>query len=178
MTTTMKMFYQCEQIIEINLSKFDTSLVTDMNNMFAWCTSLYSLDLSNIDTSKVINMAFMFYRCSALKSLNLSNFNTLKVNNTALMFAEGAFIYLNLSSFDMTNVKSLTRMFYGSIEYINFKIAKIYSNNIENNPELLISSSSNSIIACENDNDFLMDFFNEKILFIAIITIHINKLNI
>ena len=52
--------------------------------------------------------------------------------------------------------------FYGSTEYINFKIAKIYSNNIENNLELLISSSSNSIIVCENDNDFLMDFFNEK----------------
>ena len=123
----MKMFYQCDKIIEINLSKFNTSQVTDMSNMFAWCGLLSSLDISNIDTSKVINMGYIFYRCTDLNSLNLSNFN--------------------------------------SIEYLNFKIAKIYINNIvnnPNNPELLISTSSNSIIACENGNDFLMDFFNEK----------------
>ena len=36
MKTTMKMFYQCEQIIEINLSKFNTSQITDMSYMFAW----------------------------------------------------------------------------------------------------------------------------------------------
>ena len=161
----MKMFYQCDKIIEINLSKFNTSQVTDMSNMFAWCGLLSSLDISNIDTSKVINMGYIFYRCTDLNSLNLSNFNTLKVNNSALMFAESAFIYLNLSSFDMTNVRAINRMFYGSIEYVYFKIAKIYINNIvnnPNNPELLISTSSNSIIACENGNDFLMDFFNEK----------------
>ena len=161
----MKMFYQCDKIIEINLSKFNTSQVTDMSNMFAWCGLLSSLDISNIDTSKVINMGYIFYRCTDLNSLNLSNFNTLKVNNSALMFAEIEFIYLNLSSFDMINIRDINRMFYGSIEYLNFKIAKIYINNIvnnPNNPELLISTLSNSIIACENGNDFLMDFFNEK----------------
>ena len=58
----MKMFYQCDKIIEINLSKFNTSQVTDMSNMFAWCGLLSSLDISNIDTSKVINMGYIFYR--------------------------------------------------------------------------------------------------------------------
>ena len=111
MSTTKEMFNNCYKIIEINLSKFNTSLVTDMNNMFAWCSSLYSLDLSNFNTSKVINMGSMFYRCIVLNSLNLSNFNTLKVNNTAIMFADSLFIYLNLSSFDMTNVKSIYRIF-------------------------------------------------------------------
>ena len=126
MTTTKEMFNNCDKIIEINLSKFDTSLVTDMSYMFAWCGLLSSLVISNIDTSKVINMGSMFFRCLSLNSLNLSNFNTLKVNNTNTMFAEGLLNYLDLSSFDMSNVKSLTRMFYSSkFEYINFKIAQL-----------------------------------------------------
>ena len=41
----MKMFYQCDKIIEINLSKFNTSQITDMSNMFAWCGLLSSLDI-------------------------------------------------------------------------------------------------------------------------------------
>ena len=47
------MFGYCKSITEINLSNFDTSKVTYMNNMFFKCTSLTSLDLSNFDTSKV-----------------------------------------------------------------------------------------------------------------------------
>ena len=162
MTTTKEMFNNCDKIIEINLSKFDTSLVTDMSSMFAWCGLLSSLVISNIDTSKVINMGSMFFRCLSLNSLNLSNFNTLKVNNTNTMFAEGLLNYLDLSSFDMSNVKSLTRMFYSSkFEYINFKIAQLNINsNMGISGDFLICNSPNLIIACENNIDFLDSFFN------------------
>ena len=65
-TTTNKMFYYCSNIIEINLSKIDTSQVTNMNSMFSWCSSLILLDLSNFDTSQVTNMNNMFSWCSKL----------------------------------------------------------------------------------------------------------------
>ncbi|HHT6778930.1 TPA: BspA family leucine-rich repeat surface protein, partial [Listeria monocytogenes] len=59
---------------KLDVSNFNTSLVTDMRAMFAGCTSLEALDVSNFDTSSVTNMGTMFKNCTALKSLFLDNF--------------------------------------------------------------------------------------------------------
>ena len=70
-------------------------------------------------------------------------------------------------------------MFYGSkLEYVNFKIAKINADEAQISNDIFSGNYLNSIIACENDNDFLLGFFKEKNLFIVIIIIHIIKLNI
>ena len=105
----------------------------------------------------------MFYRCSSLNSLNLSCFNISKVNNTETMFAESLLNYLDLSSFNMSKINSIYRMFYGSkLEYVNFKIAKINADEAQISNDLFSGNYLNSIIACENDNDFLLGFFKEK----------------
>ena len=57
-----------EYLISIDLSKFDTSSVTDMGSMFFNCSSLESLDLSNFNTSSIRYMGAMFYACSSLKN--------------------------------------------------------------------------------------------------------------
>ena len=59
-TTTESMFLNCDKIIEIDLSKFNTTQVNNMNNIFSGCFSLTSLYLSNFNTSIVKNMSFMF----------------------------------------------------------------------------------------------------------------------
>ena len=46
------MFNGCSRLTSLDVSKFDTSKVTDMGSMFSECSSLTSLDLSNFDTSK------------------------------------------------------------------------------------------------------------------------------
>ena len=43
--STKGMFHNCKDIIEIDMTKFDTSLVTDMSYMFALCQSLKSLNV-------------------------------------------------------------------------------------------------------------------------------------
>ena len=58
------MFRDCDKIIEIDLSNFDTSQVTLMIKMFYNCSSLISLNLNNFNTSQVKNMNEMFYSCS------------------------------------------------------------------------------------------------------------------
>ena len=73
--STDSMFNDCNKIIEINLSKFDTSEVTSMANMFYKCSSLISLDLTNFNLSHVSVMASMFSECTSLISLDLSNFD-------------------------------------------------------------------------------------------------------
>ena len=44
------MFRNCKDIIEMDLSDFNTSEVTTMLRMFHTCSSLISLNLSNFDT--------------------------------------------------------------------------------------------------------------------------------
>ena len=66
--STNRMFYECFDIISIDLSNFDTSSVTNMEFMFSCCSSLTSLDLSNFNTQKVTDMKNMFYNCNSLTS--------------------------------------------------------------------------------------------------------------
>ena len=84
--TCINMFHNCYSIIEINLSNFDTSLVTSMYRMFSNCSQLTSLDLSNFNTSLVASMGYMFYNCEELKSLDFSYFDTSIVRTMSHMF--------------------------------------------------------------------------------------------
>lgn len=53
------MFGGCKEIIEINLNKFDTSYVTDIQGMFYNCASIKTLDVSKFNTSEVKSFAVM-----------------------------------------------------------------------------------------------------------------------
>jgi len=79
-------FYECNKLLSIDLSNFNTKNINDISWMFYNCSSLTSLNLSNFNTNNVKYMSYMFYKCSSLTSLNLSNFNTNNVNNMHGMF--------------------------------------------------------------------------------------------
>ena len=49
--TCYKMFYQLDNILEIDLSKLDTSKVSNMRNMFSGCLNLERIIFGNINTS-------------------------------------------------------------------------------------------------------------------------------
>ena len=97
--TTNFMFNDCSNIIEINLTKFDTSSVTIMSRMFSNCISLISLDISNLNTNNVQSMDYLFYKCNKLTSINLNSFNTAKVKTFRSMF-ENCY---SLESIDLSN---------------------------------------------------------------------------
>ena len=77
--TTQGMFASCVDIIEINLSNFDASQVTDMSFMFERMTSLTSINLTNLNTEKVKTMMGLFESCSSLTSLDISYLDTSQV---------------------------------------------------------------------------------------------------
>ena len=113
-TSAACMFKGCDNIIEIDLSSFDSSRVNDMYQMFYSCDGLESINLSNLDTSKVTRMGSMFAFCYKLQSLNLSNFNTQIVRNMHGMFSCCYEMkYLDVSGLDTSNVLSMSSMFYG-----------------------------------------------------------------
>ena len=107
------MFSGMSNLTSLNLSNFDTSKVTNMYEMFDAMSNLTSLNLSNFDTSQVTNMQHMFDAMSNLTTLNLSNFNTSKVTNMSFMFAVmPKLTSLNLSNFNTSNVTNMSAMFY------------------------------------------------------------------
>ena len=106
------MFEGMRNLTNLNLSNFDTSNVTDMIGMFDDMRNLTTLDISNFDTSKVTNMNSMFEKMSSLTTLNLFNFNTSNVTNMGSMFqGMSNLTTLNLSNFDTSKVTEMYSMF-------------------------------------------------------------------
>ena len=82
-------FPNCNSLISfLDISKWETFKINNMNGMFYGCKSLQSLpDLSKLNISNVINMSDMFNGCISLKSLpDLSKWNTSNVINMSKMF--------------------------------------------------------------------------------------------
>ena len=97
-------FSHCENIININLSHFNTKNVTCMRGMFTRCKNLVNIDVSYFNTEKVTNMFSMFSSCENLKELNLSNFKTNNLDNMLYIFDNCKNLTtIDLSSFDNTN---------------------------------------------------------------------------
>ena len=131
-TDMSDMFHDCNSLEFINLMNLNTSLVKIMSGMFSNCKSLTSLDLSNFDTKSVISMDFMFVSCSSLTSLDLSNFDTSKVEDMEMMF--GGFEklkFLDLSNFDTSLVTSMGSMFSYSISLISLNISNFNTSLVE-----------------------------------------------
>ena len=113
-TSMDAMFGDMSSLTTLNLSNFNTSKVTNMDSMFFRMSSLTTLNLSNFDTSKVTYMNAMFYGMSSLTSLDLSSFNTSKVMGMEDMFSRmSSLTTLNLSNFNTLQVVSMDRMFFG-----------------------------------------------------------------
>jgi len=130
----------CPNLMDLNLSSFNTKNVKDMSYMFCGCKKLNNLKISSaFNTKKVINFYAMFGECENLEYLDLSFFetknakimtamfsrcynlrqivfssffNTKNVTNMSGMFSQCESIEtLNLSSFDTKNVVTMSGMF-------------------------------------------------------------------
>ena len=107
------LFYECENLVSVDFSDFDTSACTNMKGVFYGCYALESLDLSGFDTSKVTDMSAMFMACRALTTLDLSSFDTSNVTNMELMFSNCyALESIGLSGFDTSKVADMSSMFF------------------------------------------------------------------
>ena len=81
MSSFNRMFSDISNIIEIDLTQTDTSLIENMAYMFENCNSLIFANLSNINTSSLVNIEKMFSNCKSLKSLDLTNIDISKIPN-------------------------------------------------------------------------------------------------
>ena len=132
-TNMDNMFYNCTNLISLDVSNWNTSKVTNMSGIFNNCQKLTSLDVSNFNTSEVTSMSGMFISCTSLTSIDVSNFNTSKVTTMSYMFS---YCYkltsLDVSNFDTNNVTNMDAMFYNckaitSLDVSNFNTSNVTS---------------------------------------------------
>ena len=129
LTSFRGMFNGLENILEVDLSTFDTSSIESMDSIFWNCKSITSINLSNVKTNKVKSMRFMFATCTSLKELDLSSFDTSNVEDMYFMFAEVKVKTLNISNFVTSKVKNMEGIFSNMdlLEriYLNFDTSKV-----------------------------------------------------
>ena len=125
------MFYKCSNMINIDLSSFNTECCTNMLSMFEGCSNLTYLDLSSFNTKNVTNMNCMFVGCNNLLNVDLSAFYTKNVNNMYCMFQNcSKLMNINLTSFNTENVTSLAGMFYNCSNLKNINLSSFNTNKV------------------------------------------------
>ena len=81
------LFANLTNLLDVDLTYFDTSSVISMSQMFRNCVKLTFLNLQSFDTNNVVNMEAMFYDCSELETIVVSeNFVTNNVQRSDAMF--------------------------------------------------------------------------------------------
>lgn len=113
--TFENMFYKCFSLTELNVSNWNTSNVTNMNNMFINCSSLLSIEgINNWDTSNVTNMGGMFSVENAILDDDMSITN------------------LNISDWDVSNVTDMSNMFLKCTSLTSLNLFKWNIKNVNN----------------------------------------------
>ena len=147
------MFYNCTELVSLDLSSFDVTNLSEAHNMFYSCSgltslilpdfskgslstissffyncrSLVSLDLSSFNTSNCTYFNSIFYNCRSLVSLDLSSFNTSNCTSCGDMFADCmSLVSLDLSNFDMSNCTSFGNMFYNCNKLTHIKCKQAF----------------------------------------------------
>ena len=147
-----QMFNGCKSLTTLDLSNFDTSNVKTMQWMFNGCNKLENLDLQwdNFDTSKVTDMSSMFYNCQSLADLDLKNFDTSSVKNMQSMFYGcKSLISLDVSSFDTSSVTNMNQMFYGCKSLTTLDLSSFDTSSVKNMQSMFAGTSDSNAMSLE-----------------------------
>ena len=168
-TTMYGMFYRTNDLNILDLSSFDTSNVISMGEMFGHCNNLETINLSSFNTEKVIHMGQMFYQCTSLASIDLSNFDTSNVTNMSYMFNGCRKIEnLDLSNFTLKNVSNLSFMFDSIDNIKTLNILNMIPNSSMSYTRLFAQININATIIT---NECAKDFISARLL-------DVNRLNV
>jgi len=137
------LFEILSEVVEIDLSAFDTSKVTNMSKMFAWDKKLTNLNVSNFDTSNVTDMNMMFTMIGAT-NIDVSNFDTSKVTNMSKIFQYDYNITtLNVTGWNTTNVTDMSSMFEGCKNLANLDVSNFNTSKVTNMSKMFQNTISN-----------------------------------
>lgn len=113
-------FRQASQIVNLDLSGWDTREVRSMASMFFKAKALQNLTLGeHWDTSNVTSMSAMFRYDESLTSLDVCNWNVSNVEDMTEMFGSTSLVALDAGSWNTSNVEKMNGMFDCCTELTN-----------------------------------------------------------
>jgi surface protein len=112
-TTMFHMFFHCSSLKLIVFPKiFDISNVITMNAMFSYCISLTAMNLSIFHLSGDVDIAFMFHNCNKLKYIDLSNTSSINITNMSHTFRNlSSLVYLNIPNLEINSNSNMSKTF-------------------------------------------------------------------
>ena len=97
-------FFQRQDIIELDLSRWDVSAVTVLTRAFFQCTNLVSVDTTGWDLSSLSSLDYTFYQCSSLTDLDVSNWDVSSVTQFRGAFQDcNSLAVLDTSNWDTSS---------------------------------------------------------------------------
>lgn len=143
-----RMFFECTNLKEADLSGLATDNVTSMDYMFVGCTKLESVNLWNTHKDNfmenVTSAKSMFSGCSSLKKLTFPK----KVNPGKLESMASIFKYcssltsIDLSGWNLNNVTSMESLFQYCSGLTSVALPKVTSKKIQNMQRMFSGCSS------------------------------------
>ena len=131
-TTDMgAMFYFCQSLTNLDVSKWNTANITGMVGVFHGCSALFSLDVSNWNTANVTDMHAIFSDCSNLTTLDVSKWNTANVTSLRAVFSGCSKVTtLDVSNWSTDKVTDMSSVFSGcsrltSLDVSNWNTANV-----------------------------------------------------
>ena len=150
-TNMYYMFFDISNLTTLNLTSFNTSNVTNMRYMFSGMSNLTAINLSSFNTSQVTDMSYIFSYMFKLTSLDLSNFDTSKVTNMGSMFYYmPKLTSLDISSFDTSKVTDMDSMFYGMSNLTTLNLSNFDTSNVTNMRDMFFNMSNLTALNLSN----------------------------
>lgn len=134
------------------LNLLDTSDVIDMDSMFYVNKLITTLDVSTWDTSNVTDLGSVFDEDANLTNIRgIEDWDTSKVTDMGNLFSVTSLIKLDLSHWNVHNVKDMENLFWGDSNLISINVSNWTTSNVVDMKGVFSNTSElTSIIGIEN----------------------------
>ena len=127
------MYYNCKNLIEVDITKLNTINTTNMDNTFSNCSNLDGFNLNNWKTNNLQSTRGMFDNCINVTSIDVSNWNITNLKDTTSMFENCKNLTnLNVSKWNTYNVETMPKMFKNCQHMENLSFTNWNTSNITN----------------------------------------------
>ena len=129
-TSLSNLFRNNTNLININVSNWDTSKITSLRGAFAQIPNLTSVDFADWNVSNVTSFFALFDGSNKIENIDVSKWDTSSATNMAWMFTGNNLKHLDVSNFNTSKVTNMFAMFSGSNSLTQLDISNFDTSNV------------------------------------------------
>ena len=129
-TSLNYLFEKNTNLININVSNWDTSNITSLAFTFGGMDNIESVDFADWDVSKVTTFFALFDASFKIENIDVSKWNTSSATNMGWMFSRNHLKHLDVSNFNTSKVTNMFAMFSGSKSLTQLDVSNFDTSNV------------------------------------------------